>query len=72
MTFEWDEQKDAINTQKHGISFAEAQEAFFDIKRIIISDNKHSTKEKRIFCLGRVGKGTATVRFTIREVIRSE
>jgi len=29
MTFEWDEQKDAINTQKHDISFAEAQEAFF-------------------------------------------
>jgi len=30
MTFEWDEKKNLLNIQKHGLSFDEAQEAFFD------------------------------------------
>ena len=29
-TFEWDEGKAAINVQKHGVSFMEATESFFD------------------------------------------
>jgi uncharacterized DUF497 family protein len=66
MTFEWDERKGIVNTQKHGITFTEAQEAFFDTKRVLISDSRHSINEERFFCLGRVGKGIATVRFTVR------
>ena len=48
------------------MSFEKAQDAFFDKKRVIISDEKHSDKEKRFFCLGSVGAGIATVRFTVR------
>jgi len=51
MTFEWDEQKNRINIQKHGLSFDEAQEAFFDERRVILSDEKHSGSEKGIFVL---------------------
>ena len=30
MQFEWDENKNQLNQQKHGISFEEAKEIFFD------------------------------------------
>ena len=38
--FEWDEEKDALNQLKHGVSFAVAQEAFFDPNRVIARDVK--------------------------------
>lgn len=72
MRFEWDDRKNAINIEKHGVSFYEAQKAFMDSKRIIAEDDKHSTDtEKRYYCFGKVGKGILTVRFTYRrDVIR--
>ena len=66
MTFEWDEAKNEDNIEKHHISFEMAQEAFFDKKRIIIEDKKHSKKEKRYFCIGNDGNDILTVRFTMR------
>ena len=66
MTFEWDEKKNQENILKHGISFKEAQEAFFDAKRVIRNDDAHSQEEKREFCIGDIGFGVATVRFTYR------
>ena len=69
--FEWDAGKDAENRAKHGVSFAEAQIAFADLRRVIAEDRSHSTVEKRHFCFGRVGWGILTVRFTYRNgVIR--
>lgn len=69
--FEWDEVKDIVNQQKHGVSFFEAQQAFFDRNRIILDDAKHSQDEKRYFCLGWVNGSILTVRFTYRgDVIR--
>jgi uncharacterized DUF497 family protein len=66
MTFEWNESKNEDNIEKHSISFEEAQEAFYDINRIIIKDKKHSNVEDRYFCIGNTGRGIATVRFTMR------
>ncbi|MFI5271006.1 MAG: BrnT family toxin [Candidatus Saccharimonadales bacterium] len=67
MDFEWNDSKNASNLEKHGLSFYEAQEAFFDKKRVILLDTSHSTVEKRYFCIGKiVNGGIATVRFTIR------
>ena len=65
-SFEWDDGKDRINRAKHGVSFAEAQQAFFDSKRVIAEDLGHSANERRYFCFGRVGDGIMTVRFTWR------
>lgn len=71
MTFEWDEEKNHENLEKHGISFEEAQQAFFDRKRIILEDAKHSQSERRFFCIGLINDKIATVRFTPRmNVIR--
>jgi uncharacterized DUF497 family protein len=67
MNFEWDEQKNKDNQEKHHLSFEEAQYAFFDPKRIILQDIKHSSNEKRYFCIGDTGNGIATVRFTHRQ-----
>lgn len=69
--FEWDSKKDEENQRKHGVSFAEAQIAFADSRRVIAEDFSHSSNEKRHFCFGRVSDGVLTVRFTYREnVIR--
>ena len=62
--FEWDIEKDTANREKHGISFYEAQNAFLDPKRVIAKDLKHSKKEQRYYCFGRVDNMIMTVRFT--------
>ena len=66
VTFEWDEEKDKENQSKHGISFLTAQQAFLDPRRVIAEDITHSTEENRYYCMGRVGEGILTVRFTYR------
>ncbi len=61
---EWDEAKDRENQKKHEVSFALAQHAFLDPRRIIVEDTEHASKEDRYYCIGRVGEGIMTVRFT--------
>ena len=69
--FEWDEAKDKENQAKHDVPFSLAQRAFFYPHRIIVEDVEHSTEEDRFYCVGRVGEGIMTVRFTYRgSVIR--
>lgn len=65
--FEWDEKKDLANQQKHGVSFNDARKAFEDPQRVIARDVRHAGTEERFFCIGRVGEGVLTVRFTWRE-----
>ena len=64
--FEWDEDKDRENHEKHGVPFSLAQHAFLDSKRIIAEDVNHSNEENRFFCIGRVDEGIMTVRLTYR------
>lgn len=65
--FEWDDAEDRANQSKHGVSFAEAQKAFFDRCRVIADDLDHSGGEARYFCFGKVADGVMTVRFTWRD-----
>jgi hypothetical protein len=65
-SFEWDAAKDRVNRAKHGVSFARAQTAFFDPRRVIAEDLGHSGTEPRYFCFGAVAGGVVTVRFTWR------
>ena len=65
--FEWDKE----NQAKHNVSFSLAQHTFLDPNRIIAEDVSHSKEEERFYCIGHVGEGIMTVRFTYREnVIR--
>ena len=64
--FEWDEEKDRENQEKHHVPFSLAQYTFLDPKRLIVEDTGHSDEENRFYCIGRVDEGIMTVRFTYR------
>jgi uncharacterized DUF497 family protein len=66
MEFEWSEDRNLSNTEKHGVSFYDAQYAFADVNRIILEDTVHSQQEKRYFCIGKIEGGIVTVRFAYR------
>jgi len=50
--FEWDEEKNRINTRKHGVSFDEAISVFNDDKALMIADYAHSSDEERFIIIG--------------------
>lgn len=50
--FAWDENKNAINKVKHGISFEEAMTVFVDEEALVRSDPDHSMDEDRFVILG--------------------
>ena len=65
--FEWDLSKEIENIQKHGVSFAEAVEAFSDPDGFRLRDTKHSEVEPRFFWVGKSTSGKIlTTRFTRR------
>jgi uncharacterized DUF497 family protein len=67
MGFEWDAAKNRRNVKKHGVSFEEGKRAFYDEKRVVFIDTRHSSaRETRYFCLGKVGSNVMTVRFLMR------
>ena len=50
--FEWDENKNQINIDKHGISFEEAMTVFYDPDALVTHDEDHSDDEDRFLILG--------------------
>lgn len=56
-SFEWDNAKDLLNQESHGVPFSLAQFAFKDPNRIIAKDLNHSDEEDRFFCFGKVEDG---------------
>lgn len=52
LTFRWDPRKDALNQEKHGVSFEEAKSVFFDESARLIHDPDHSNDEERFILLG--------------------
>ena len=52
MQFEWDEKKNAVNIEKHGISFEEAKTVFLDVDGLLIPDPDHSDDEDRFILMG--------------------
>jgi uncharacterized DUF497 family protein len=53
MRFAWDERKNRQNRRKHGVSFALAQEVFFDPFCLTVSD-RVIDGEQRFWTVGRV------------------
>ncbi|MGK7898583.1 MAG: BrnT family toxin [Xenococcus sp. (in: cyanobacteria)] len=56
LSFEWDNEKNRINQQKHSISFEEAKSVFYDDQAIQFWDADHSNAEDRFLLLGRSSK----------------
>ena len=50
--FEWDEEKNIANIEKHGIAFEEILEVFDDPAFLTGYDFEHSTKEDRYYGIG--------------------
>ena len=50
--FEWDENKNSINKEKHHIAFEEAATVFYDEEALVIDDPEHSEEEERFIILG--------------------
>ena len=55
MKFEWDEDKNIINKEKHKISFETAAYVFDDPYYIEMFDFEHSVDEDRYIAIGKVG-----------------
>ena len=52
MQFEWDENKNKLNVQKHGVNFDEAKTVFDDALANIFDDIWHSIEERRELIIG--------------------
>ena len=50
--FNWDEDKDKANENKHGVSFREAATVFKDIYALVKRDADHSGDEDRFIIIG--------------------
>jgi uncharacterized DUF497 family protein len=64
--FEWDE-GNARKNERHGVTPAEAEQAFFDRRLLLAPDPAHSTAEPRLHALGCTVAGRLLhVTFTLR------
>jgi uncharacterized DUF497 family protein len=52
LRFEWDDEKAISNLEKHGVSFGEATEVFYDPNALEGQDTGHSGDEDRFFIIG--------------------
>ena len=68
MVITWDPNKNAINVQKHGVSFEEAQELFLSgVDYLELWDDEHSVVEDRMLAVGPVARGLVLVVWTERD-----
>ena len=67
MEWEWNDAKNAANTEKHGVSFEEALQVFTDPEGIEKEDLQHSSiVERRLWRTGRLKSGRiVTVVYTL-------
>ena len=70
MNFEWDENKNTINREKHKISFETAAYVFDDPYYIEMFDFEHSVEEDRYIAIGKVGDVLFVVFTERKDMIR--
>lgn len=69
--FDWDE-GNARKNDKHGVSMAEAEQAFFNQPLLVIDDSKHSEAEGRFHALGKTNEDRLLhITFTLRHAGKS-
>ena len=68
LEFEWNEANEKKNWLKHKVAAKEAEDVFYDHKKLLLEDIKHLEKEKRFVLIGKTkaGRMLFTV-FTIRD-----
>ncbi len=53
--FEWDKNKNNLNISKHGLSFDDVKEVFYDPFALELYDDNHSSDEDRYIIIGDIG-----------------
>jgi uncharacterized DUF497 family protein len=56
--FEWDDQKARQNIEKHGVTFGEATDVFYDPNAVEGQDVEHAHDETRFFIIGLAAAGS--------------
>jgi uncharacterized DUF497 family protein len=56
-SFDWDDDKAAINAHKHGVEFLDAMSVFADPLSMTFYDTEHSEDEDRWVSVGRASNG---------------
>lgn len=69
MEFEWDENKNKSNTQKHGINFNDAKEVFKDENSKIAPDLRKDYGEERWKIIGKIYGSIISVIYTVRNKV---
>ena len=65
--FEWDDGNSRKSADKHAVSQAEAEGAFFNDPLILVEDSRHSDSEQRFNALGKTSQNRLLhVTFTLR------
>ncbi len=65
--FDWDAGNARKSADKHGVTQAEAEQAFFNQPLLVLSDDRHSALEQRFQALGRTEAGRRLqITFTLR------
>ena len=67
MKFEWDENKNKKNMDKHGIDFNDALTIFDDDNRIEAVDDRQDYEEERLQVIGEAKPGVLMVVYTWRK-----
>lgn len=55
--FDWDSGNSRKSVEKHDVSQAEAEQAFFNNPLLVVEDRKHGGGEARLHALGRTDDG---------------
>lgn len=65
--FDWNDENLEKNWYSHDVTTGECEEVFFNVPLVVVLDEKHSTKEKRYYVLGRTDRNRwLFVAFTMR------
>ena len=65
--FDWDAGNERKSADKHGVSQAQAEQAFFNQPLLVLEDDRHSFSESRFHALGKSDDGRRLhVTFTLR------
>jgi uncharacterized protein len=65
--FDWDAGNERKSADKHGVSRAEAEQAFLNEPLLVLEDDRHSFVEARFHALGRTNeKRRLHITFTLR------
>ncbi len=70
MKFEWDENKNKSNLNKHGVDFNDAKKVFEDENRTNSEDKRKDYGENRWITIGKMYKAIILVVYTIRDATR--